>query len=87
MNVKRLNLLTLVILLMILLPFAGNAQKAEWVEQVIVINGNKFEFTPPYADFVTCQTYNPSTGATSIFDEIMTHSTQDVVISNDKIYV
>ncbi len=84
---KRFNLLSLLIAFMIILPWVGEAQEAEWVEQVIVINGNKYEFTPPFVDFVTCQTYNPANGVTSIFDEIMTHSTQDVVISNGKIYV
>ena len=52
-----------------------------------MINGNKYETSPPYGDYVTCQTYNPATGTTSIFDEIMTQSTQDVVIANQKIYV
>ena len=73
--------------MLVLLPVGFSSAKAEWVEQVIVINGNQFEFTPPYADYVTCQTYNPADGTTSVFDEIMTHSTQDVVISNEKIYV
>jgi len=63
------------------------AQKAEWVEQVIVGNGNKFEFTPPYGDYVTLQTYNPSNGNTIEFDQIMTQSVQDIAIANGKIYV
>jgi len=84
---KRFNLLSLFIAILILLPWTGFAQKNEWVEQVIVINGNKYETSPPYGDYVTCQTYNPATGTTSIFDEIMTQSTQDVIIANQKIYV
>ena len=84
---KRINLLSLIITLMVILPWTGNSQEAEWVEQVILINGNTYESTPPFVDYVTCQTYNPATGATSVFDEILTHSTQDVVIANEKIYV
>ncbi|MFH1937894.1 MAG: T9SS type A sorting domain-containing protein [Bacteroidota bacterium] len=46
-----------------------------------------FEFIPPFADYVTMQTYDPATGTTSIFDEIKTQSVQDVVIADYKIYV
>ncbi len=73
--------------LMVVLPWIALGQEASWVEQVIVVNGNQYESTPPAVDYVTVQTYNPSTGATYVFDEIKTQSVQDVVIANAKIYV
>ena len=76
-------------LLVILIGFInfGFAQEAAWVEQVIVANGNKFETSPPFQDFVTVQSYNPGTGVSTTFDEIKTHSVQDVIIENERIYV
>ena len=72
---------------MVLLPWIGLSQKAEWVEQVIVANGNRYETTPPFIDYVTMQTYDPVSGSTYIFDQIKTQSVQDIVIANNKIYV
>lgn len=84
---RKTTLSFLFVSLVSILPWSTFAQKAEWVEQVIIANGNKFETTPPFEDFVTVQTYNPVTGVTYIFDEIKTQSVQDVVIANNKIYV
>jgi len=84
---KKIGLLSSLLITMALLPWIGLTQEAEWVEQVIVANGNKYESTPPAADYVTVQTYNPATGITSVFDEIKTQSVQDVVIANGRIYV
>ncbi|MBE0647679.1 MAG: T9SS type A sorting domain-containing protein [Bacteroidales bacterium] len=84
---KRIGLLSSLLIIMVTLPLIGFSQKAEWVEQVIVANGNKYESTPPAADYVTVQTYNPATGVTYVFDEIKTQSAQDVLIANGRIYV
>jgi hypothetical protein len=62
------------------LPLPGFTQRAEWVEQVIVCNGGKFESSPPYTDYVTVQSYDPVTLASVVFDEIKTQSVQDAVI-------
>jgi len=86
-DMKKLHFLTACWCLVALLPLLTIAQKVEWVEQVIVGNGNKFEATPPYIDYVTVQTYDPSNGSTSVFDVIKTQSVQDVLIANQKIYV
>ncbi|TSA27424.1 MAG: T9SS C-terminal target domain-containing protein [Bacteroidetes bacterium] len=84
---KKITLSLSIISFVCMLPWSGSAQKNEWVEQVIVANGNKYEVTPPFDDYVTVQTYDPATGITSVFDEIKTQSVQDVVIANYKIYV
>jgi len=84
---KKIGLLSSFLISMLLMPWVGLSQKAEWVEQVIVANGNKFETTPSPADYVTVQTYNPSTGITYVFDEIKTQSAQDVIVADGKIYV
>ena len=84
---KKSALLLSFLLVLLSLPLITLCQDAEWVEQVIIANGNKYESTPPFVDFVTVQTYNPSTGATSVFDQIQTQSVQDVAIKNGKIYV
>ena len=43
--------------LIFLLPLAGLTQRAEWVNQVLIGNGGRFEATPPFADYVTMQSY------------------------------
>jgi hypothetical protein len=64
-----------------------HSQKGEWVNQVIVVNSGKFEFVPPYLDYVTVQAYDPVTRIVKIFDTIYTQSAQDVVINGHYAYV
>ncbi len=73
--------------LIILASFQLNAQKNEWLNQVITVNSGKYETTPPFVDYVTVQTYNPVNHQTLIFDRIYTQSAQDVVIKGDYAYV
>lgn len=63
------------------------AQKNEWVNQVIIANGGKYEFTPPYSDVVSIQTYNPTNHTVTVFDHIGTQSVQDLVIRGNYAYV
>lgn len=84
---RKIGLLSASLIITVLLPWTSLAQRAEWVEQVIVANGNTYETMPPYIDYVTLQTYDPATGVTYLFDQIYTQSVQDVVIANNKIYV
>jgi hypothetical protein len=79
-------LLTGFILLMNFIP-SVQAQRAEWLNQVIIVNGGKFETTPPYQDYVTVESYKPDTQTTIIFDTIYTQSAQDVVIRGNFAYV
>ena len=62
------------------------AQKNEWVNQVIVVNGGKFESGTP-TDYVTVQSYNPVTQMTNVFGTIYTQSTQHAVIKDKYLYV
>lgn len=62
------------------------AQRNEWVNQVIVVNGGKYESGTP-TDYVTVQSYNPNTLQTTVFGTIYTQSTQDVVIKDNFAYV
>ncbi len=63
------------------------SQDNEWVNQVIVVNSGKFESAPPYLDYVTVQSYNPTSQSTNVFNTIMTQSAQDVVIKGNMAYV
>ncbi len=65
-----------------------NAQSSPYVKQIITVNSGKFEFSPPYADYVTVQSYNPqSAGSVNIFNTIYTQSAQFVVISEKMAYI
>jgi hypothetical protein len=63
------------------------SQDNEWVNQVIVVNSGKFESVPPYIDYVTVQSYNPTSQSTNVFNTILTQSAQDVVIKGNMAYV
>ena len=66
--------------------FIQAQNKGAWVNQVISVNGGKSE-SPPYTDFVTVQSYNPTTQVVTVFDTIYTQSAQDVVINGNLAYV
>lgn len=63
------------------------AQGTTSARQVIIANGGKFESTPPYADYVTIESYNLSTQAVTVFNTIYTQSTQDVLVSDNFAFV
>jgi len=84
---KKRNLpVLLTICLGILAPVMFNGQNL-YVKQIITANGGKFEFVPPYQDFVTLQSYNPVSGAVNIFQSVFTQSVQDVLIKGNIAYV
>ncbi len=64
-----------------------NAQSTVYVKQIITANSGKFETSPPYADYVTMQTYNPQTKNSDVFNTIFTQSAQSMVISGQMVYV
>lgn len=84
---KKNFILNILLGLIFLIPLMGISQKAEWVEQVLIGNGGKFETTPPYSDYVTMETYDPTTQAINIFNTIRTQSVQDILISGNFAYV
>jgi hypothetical protein len=63
------------------------SQDNEWVNQVIIVNGGKFESGTPYLDYVTVQSYNPASQQTNVFGTIYTQSAQDIVIKGNMAYV
>jgi len=72
--------------LMMMLCLAGFSQGFH-VKQVITGNSGKFEFTPPYLDYVTLQTYSPVSQASDLFGTIFTQSVQDILIVGKFAYV
>lgn len=84
---KKSVSLNIALFLLSFLPILVFSQKNEWVEQVIIANGGVYEASPPFQDYVTIQTYNPTTGISNVFDQIQTQSVQDAVIGNTHLYV
>jgi hypothetical protein len=84
------NRITKVLLTAALIVFGVStmhAQDNEWVNQIIICNGGRFEMTPPYIDYVTMEKYDPVTKAVTYFDTIYTQSVQDIVIQGNKAFV
>jgi hypothetical protein len=84
---KKNSILGTLLGLILLLPLAGISQKAEWVNQVLIGNGGKFETAPPYNDYVTMQKYDPATQVSNLFNTIYTQSVQDILIDGNYAYV
>lgn len=58
-----------------------------YVRQIFTANSGKFEFVPPYADFVSVQTNHPVSGASSIVQTLGTQSAQDLCKNGQVIYL
>lgn len=84
---KKNYILRILLGLIFLAPLMGFSQKAEWVEQVLIGNGGKFEVSPPFSDYVTMQEYDPATHLSTTFNTIYTQSVQDILISGNYAYV
>ncbi len=85
---KSKNLLCLAVFSLILLSSINLfSQSSGYVKQVITANSGKFEFTPPYTDYVSLQTYNPATSIVNNFGTIFTQSAQSILISGHFAYV
>jgi hypothetical protein len=88
-TMKKSFTLTLLIFL-ILTSIHTNLQAQgsnTWVKQTITSNSGKFEFSPPYNDFVNVQAYNPVNSSVTAFNTIFTQSAQDIVINNGIAFV
>lgn len=66
-----------------LLMFTANVfgQSSTYAKQVITSNSGKFEFSPPYTDFVTLQSFNPQSKLVNNFGAIFTQSSQSMVFT------
>jgi len=84
---KKNYQLSLFVITFFLLLTSTYAQRNEWVNQVIIGNGGRYETTPPYQDYVTMQTYNPATQTSTFFNTIYTQSVQDILIEGSFAYV
>ena len=79
MKSKSILLIAAICLLQIFTS-KGLAQLNGYVKQVITSNSGKFEYLPPYNDYVTLQLYNPQNKQVSNFSTIYTQSSQAIVI-------
>ncbi len=77
------SLLTAVICSLLIFTINCNAQLNAYVRQVITSNSGRFEYAPPYADYVTLQSYNPLSKKVNTFGTIYTQSSQSIVISGN----
>ena len=78
-STKLLFLATLCLLLT--LPLQGFNQSDKFVRQILTSNSGKFEFSPPYNDYVTLQSFDPLTKTTSNFSSIFSQSAQAILVS------
>ncbi len=60
--------------------FTVSSQTMDWTKQIITGNSGRFEYSPPYNDFVTVQTYDPVVKAVNQFNTIFSQSGQDILI-------
>jgi len=70
-----------------LLPMTACPQTAGYVKQVLTVNSGKFEYSPPFTDFVSLQSYNPQTQSSATFGSIGTQSGQAILIIGRMAYV
>jgi len=70
-----------------LMGIQAYSQSQEWVNQVIVVNNGRNEITPPYTDYVTVQSFNPTTHTVRVFDTIYSQKASDILIKDNKCWV
>jgi hypothetical protein len=58
-----------------------------FVKQVFIANSGKFEFAPPFEDFVTLQSTDPVSGNTHTIHSIGTQSAQDIARKGKMVYI
>lgn len=69
--------------------FASHVLNAQSIEKLLVISGGKFEFSPPFTDYVQVKQFNVQQGALTLNwqSEIKTQSVQDAFLTGDNLYV
>jgi hypothetical protein len=60
--------------------FTVSSQTMDWTKQIITGNSGRFEYSPPYNDFVAVQSYDPVVKAVNQFNTVFTQSGQDILI-------
>lgn len=84
---KTQRITSLAIFTMLLMFSAQGFAQSFYVKQVITANSGKFEFEPPYTDYVTLQTYNPGSKQSNVFSTIFTQSAQAIVIAGNMAFI
>ncbi|HNW74426.1 MAG TPA: T9SS type A sorting domain-containing protein [Bacteroidales bacterium] len=85
---KKSLTLSLMVFILIGIHLNLTAQQSNtWVKQTITANSGKFEYSPPFNDFVNVQAYNPVNSSVTTFNTIFTQSAQDILINNGIAYV
>ncbi|MEI6434600.1 MAG: T9SS type A sorting domain-containing protein [Bacteroidota bacterium] len=80
----------ILVLIVLYLAIPGSVYltgQTPYIKQIITANSGEFEFSPPYQDFVTAQTYNPVTGAGNVIQTIFTQSVQDICIKGNVAWI
>lgn len=76
-------------LLLFVIAFAspGLIAQTPYVKQILTSNSGKFEFAPPYADYVTIQSNYPVTGEGAVIHSVGTQSSQDMCKKGNIAYI
>ncbi len=72
--------------LWLVLIHSASAQ-AVYTHQVITVNSGKFEFSPPFSDYVNLGHYNPSSQVYENSGTIWTQSAQDILVTGRYAYI
>ena len=80
MKIKKL-LLPATVCFVLIISVQGFTQSSAYIKQILTANSGKFEYTPPYSDYVTLQSYDPQSKQINSFGTIFTQSAQSILIS------
>ncbi len=58
-----------------------------YVKQIITANSGRFEYSPPFQDWVTLQSYDPVSGTVDLINTVFTQSAQDICIQGHIAYI
>lgn len=71
----------------LLLAAATAPAQTPYARKVLTVNSGKFEFAPPFTDFVSLQAYSPANGTVTPAGSIGSQSAQSMVISGHVAWV
>lgn len=84
------NFFLLTILGLFVFPFLFNLSAQPpilQVKKILIVNGGKFEFSPPFEDYVTLTSYDTEWGEYVVEDTIYTQSAQDILVDSQAVFV
>jgi len=83
---NRINLAFVFLCLGIMAPVLLSGQ-TPYVKQIITANSGRFEYSPPFQDWVTLQSYDPVGGTVDLINTVFTQSAQDICIQGHIAYI